>query len=98
MENMAFDPRISPAASGGRGPGGNQNDPQALQQVCQDFEAIFINTLFQQMRKTIPDAGYLEHGMGMDMFEELMDMQMAREMAREGGFGLGRLLYEQLAG
>ena len=99
MENMAFDPRMALCRSqAGAGAGGNEKDPEALKQVCRDFEAVFINTLFQQMRKTVPDSGYLDHGMGMEMFEDVMDMEVARDMARNGGFGLGRLLYEQLAG
>lgn len=97
MENMAFDPRISFTGAGDSGAAcGNGEDREALKQACQDFEAIFINMLFKQMRETIPEQGYLEHGMGMDMFEEIMDMETARDMARKGGFGLGRLLYEQV--
>ncbi|MCF8096077.1 MAG: rod-binding protein [Desulfobacteraceae bacterium] len=95
MENLAIDPRIAIGGSG-EVSGGRAEDREALKQVCQDFEAVFINTLFKQMRKTIPDQGYLEHGMGMEMFEELMDTEVARDMAQKGGFGLGRLLYEQM--
>ena len=30
-----------------------------LQKACQGFEAIFINTILQEMRKSIPDDGLL---------------------------------------
>ncbi|MCF8104726.1 MAG: rod-binding protein [Desulfohalobiaceae bacterium] len=87
---MAFDPQIAC-------PGiGTLEEEDGLKQVCQDFEAIFINTLFQEMRKTVPEQGYLEQNMGLDMFQEMMDMEVAREMSRRGGFGLGQSLYEQL--
>jgi peptidoglycan hydrolase FlgJ len=48
------------------------------------------------MRKSIPDEGYLEHGLDMDIFQEMMDMEVAGEMSKKGGLGLARLLYEQL--
>lgn len=44
----------------------------------------------------IPDEGYLGQDMGLDVFQEMMDMEVAREMSRRDGIGLGRLLYEQL--
>ncbi|MCF8039358.1 MAG: rod-binding protein [Desulfohalobiaceae bacterium] len=89
---MAFDPRItSPGIA-------NRKEEDGLKRLCQDFEAIFINTLFKEMRKTVPDQGYLDRNMGLDMFQEMMDMEVAREMSRKGGFGLGRSLYGQLRG
>jgi hypothetical protein len=32
-------------------------DKAALKKACQDFEAIFIQSLFKAMRKTVPDGG-----------------------------------------
>ncbi len=96
---MAFDPHVMYAnkeISGTRF--SNKNDDKVLKQLCQDFESIFINSLFQEMRKSVPDDGFLEYGMGMSVFQEMMDMEMAREMSRKGGLGLGHLLYDQLRG
>lgn len=87
---MAFDPRITSPGSG------NGKEENGLKRLCQDFEATFINTLFREMRKTVPEQGYLEQNMGLDMFQEMMDMEVAREMSRRGGFGLGQSLYGQL--
>lgn len=87
---MAFDPQISsPKVRTGK-------EQDGLKQLCQDFEAIFINSLFQEMRKTVPDQGYLGQGLGQDTFQEMMDMEVARVLSRRGGFGLGRALYAQL--
>lgn len=94
---MAFDPKITLPAARVENPGkADRGDAEALKGLCRDFEAILIQNLFRQMRKTIPASGYLEHGMRMQFFEEIMDTEAARQMARGGGFGLGRLLYEQL--
>ena len=48
------------------------------------------------MRKTIPDDGFLEQDTGKDIFQEMMDTEVAMEMSRREGLGLGVLLYEQL--
>jgi peptidoglycan hydrolase FlgJ len=94
---MAFDPQvIRPQIQKSKESDLSGNDHNGLKQLCQDFESIFINSLFQEMRKSIPDEGYLEHDIGMDIFQEMMDMEVAGEMSRRGGIGLGRLLYEQL--
>ncbi|MBW1776913.1 MAG: rod-binding protein [Deltaproteobacteria bacterium] len=95
----AFDPRIGPMnGTAGPDPRGKENDPKALHALCQDFESIFIHYLFREMRKTVPEAGLVDSGVAMDIFEEIMDMEVAREMARKGGLGLGETLYRELTG
>jgi peptidoglycan hydrolase FlgJ len=97
MMKMAFDPHIiRPILNTSKDNFSSGNDQNDLKKVCEDFEAIFINTMFQEMRKSIPNQGYLEHEIGMDIFQEMMDMEIAGEMSRRGGIGLSRLLYEQL--
>jgi peptidoglycan hydrolase FlgJ len=97
MMKMAFDPQIiRPIINTNKDNFSSGNDQNGLKKLCEDFEAIFINTMFQEMRKSIPNDGYLEHEIGMDIFQEMMDMEIAGEMSRRGGIGLSRLLYEQL--
>jgi peptidoglycan hydrolase FlgJ len=96
MMKMAFDPQILRPIQTPEENGSTGNNQNSLKQLCQDFESIFINSLFQEMRKSIPDEGYLEHDPGKDIFQEMMDTEVAGEMSRKGGLGLGRLLYEQL--
>ncbi len=93
---MAFDPqmtlpKLNRASGENAAPG---DDPEGLRQLCQDFEALFVHSLFQQMRNTIPEDGFFDRDMSMDFFEEVMDMEVARDMARKGGFGLGEHLYQ----
>ncbi|MFO8086027.1 MAG: rod-binding protein [Desulfobacterales bacterium] len=93
---LAFDPQVMYPKTENLKHASCKNDRKALNQLCQDFESVFINSLFQEMRKSVPDEGYLENDMGMDLFQEMMDMEVAREMSNRGGLGLGKLLYEQL--
>jgi peptidoglycan hydrolase FlgJ len=97
MMKMAFDPQVlRPSIQNPKERGSAGIERNDLKQLCQDFESIFINSLFQEMRKSIPDEGYLEHNIGMDIFQEMMDMEVAGEMSKRGGISLGQLLYEQL--
>jgi flagellar protein FlgJ len=97
---LAFDPRLSlpQAPVDGSDDTGKQKDPEALRALCQDFESILINSMFKEMRKTIPESELLDTGMASDLFDEMMDMEVARDMARKGGFGLADQLYRQLQG
>jgi murein DD-endopeptidase MepM/ murein hydrolase activator NlpD len=74
-------------------PGKNQE--KELRKACADFEAIFIQKLWQQMRATVPKEGYL-HSKEEDMYMSLYDQALAEKLAQRGGIGLGDLLYSQL--
>jgi flagellar protein FlgJ len=94
---LAFDPKMSmPAAAPGNEKNRDDKDPEALKELCRDFESVFIHTLFKEMRKTIPESELLGNDMASDLFEEIMDMEVARDMASKGGFGLADMLYRQL--
>lgn len=95
---LALDPHMS---HGMQNPGrADQNfdgcgDPGALRQACTEFEAVLLNNMFQSMRKTIPDDGYLESDMSMDFYQEMLYTEAAGHAAQKGGFGLAEHLYEQ---
>ncbi len=71
-------------------------DPQQLKQVAQQFEAIFIQQMFKEMRNTVPDAGLLEKGNADDIYTQLQDAEAAKMMAQHGGIGLADLMLKQL--
>lgn len=99
-----MDPIIDPktiihqtaATPGQRQPKGN--DPEALRKVCQEFEAILTQSMFKGMRATIPAGGLVERGMGTEIFEEMMDVELAKKSAQGQGLGIGEALYRQLQG
>ncbi|MGM0452568.1 MAG: rod-binding protein [Thermodesulfobacteriota bacterium] len=93
---MAFDPQMAaPSGADKKNESAGSDNAAELKQVCQDFEAVFINTLFKEMRSTVPDEGYLGDGPGKEVFQEMMDSEVSRQVARQGGLGLGRQLYQQ---
>ncbi len=66
-----------------------------LKEACQDFEAVFISKLWQEMQSTIPKEGYL-HSKQEEMYLSMFDRAFAEKIAEGGGIGLSDMLYDQL--
>ena len=66
-----------------------------LKKACQDFEAVFISKLWQQMRATVPKEGYL-HSKDEEMYNSMFDKEFSEKMAQSGGIGLGDMMFNQL--
>ena len=67
-----------------------------LRKSCADFEALFISYIFQTMRKTVPENTYMTKMPGKDSYTMIMDHKLSEDLARRGGIGLQKVLYEQL--
>ncbi len=69
-----------------------------LKKACQDFEAIFIAHLFKTMRTANEEeSGIWGKSMGGDLFRDLFESEVAREVSYDGGIGLAGLLYQSFA-
>ena len=68
-----------------------------LREACTKFEAVFIGKLWEQMRATVPKNGYLNSPQE-DMYRSMFDRDFSEKMAKDGGIGLGDMLYGQLKG
>jgi len=67
-----------------------------LRKSCADFEALFISYIFQTMRKTVPESATTTKMPGKDTYTMIMDQKLSEDLARRGGIGLQKVLYEQL--
>jgi flagellar protein FlgJ len=64
--------------------------------ACKEFEALFINMMLKELRATINKSGLMDGGKAEELYTSLMDTQMSREMAAQGGIGLAEMLYRQM--
>ena len=71
-------------------------DPAKIREQARQFEAIFIQQMFQEMRKTIPEGGLIERGNADDIFTQLQDAEAAKVMAQRRGIGYADLIMKQL--
>ena len=75
--------------------GENSKKLKKLKEACIDFEAIFIEKLWNEMKKTLPKGGLFEDKI-LENYLSIFDMEFARSLAQKGGIGLGEMLYENL--
>lgn len=73
-----------------------QQDQARLKELSQEFEAIFIQQMYKEMRSTIPDDGLMPRTNAEDTFLQMQDMELAKATARQGGIGLTEMMMKQL--
>ena len=76
--------------------GDSSTKQEKLREACEGFEAIFLQKMWEQMRKTVPKEGYL-HSKDEETYQSLFDVELCKKMASAGGIGLADMLYEQLS-
>jgi len=71
-----------------------RDDPEAVREAAQQFEALLVQNMLKDMRAASQDE--LFGSSQMDSYYEMFDQQVALDMARNGGFGLADVLVRQL--
>ncbi|WP_456388246.1 rod-binding protein [Desulfolithobacter sp.] len=94
--NLQIDPRTVISPSTNPAPKETKNDPETLKKLCQDFEAIFIQYLLKSMRKTVPEGGLFDKDNAHDIYQDMLDSQLAAEMARTQSTGMADTMYRQM--
>ncbi len=74
----------------------SDRDAKSLKRSCRQFEAIFIQSMFKAMRKTIPDGGFFEKDTAHEIYQDMLDLEISNEMARRQSIGLADQMYRQM--
>ncbi|MGS2724141.1 flagellar assembly peptidoglycan hydrolase FlgJ [Porticoccus sp. GXU_MW_L64] len=74
-----------------------QNNPAALKEVAQHFEALFVQMMTKAMRDAIPEGG-LFNSDEMKFHQGMFDQQLSLHLAESGGIGLAAIIERQLSG
>jgi flagellar protein FlgJ len=69
---------------------------EKLKKAAQDVEAVFLKDLLAVMRRSVPKSE-IGGSMGAEMYQDMLDQALAESVASQGSFGIGRMLYRQLA-
>ena len=75
-----------------------QNDPEAIEDVAKQFEAIFMHQVFKSMRQTLSKDGMMSGGFGEDVFTDMLDQEYASMATQNQSMGLAATIAEQLGG
>ncbi len=84
----AFEAALKKAAESG--------DKTALKKACQDFESIFVQMIFKNMRSTVPEDSLLEKSQAQSIFEGMLDEELSKKVAGTSGMGIANMLFNQL--
>ena len=72
------------------------NPSKAVEEVAQQFEALFIQMMLKSMRDAVEDGGLFGSDQ-LDTYQQMADQQTALDMASKGGIGLAEALVAQLS-
>ncbi len=74
-----------------------KNSPQArMRAQAQDFEAQFLNSMFEQMYKGVGGDGPFGNSMGVGPWRSFLTEEYAKSFAKSGGIGIADAVYKQM--
>ena len=72
------------------------NPQDALHEVAQQFESVFVTMMMKAMRDSLPKDGMFASSQ-MDTYQEMMDQQLALDLSKGEGLGLAAVIERQLS-
>ena len=75
---------------------GKLGSEKGIEKVSRDFESVFLHKLLTAMRKTVPKSDLLD-SFASDMYQSMMDEEIAKEMSTKKGMGMGEMIYNELS-
>ncbi|RUM88515.1 MAG: hypothetical protein DSZ24_03505 [Thermodesulfatator sp.] len=74
-----------------------RKDPhRALKKACQEFEAIFLETLLRDLDRTVMRSGLFPETLETRLYRDFYYEELARELSGKG-LGLAQILYRHLS-
>ncbi|POF28190.1 rod-binding protein [Roseibium marinum] len=74
----------------------DRNDKTSVRKAAQEFEAVFLNTMLQNMFTGLDEGGTWGSGHGADAWQSLLIDEYARTIAENGGIGLADSVEREL--
>lgn len=72
-------------------------DDKKIKEVSQEFESLFIEMMFKEMRKTINNKSTTEkESPGKEIFDDMLYTEYAKNTSKIGGFGLAKMIENSL--
>jgi Rod binding domain-containing protein len=93
---LALDPQFGPELASTRSPAAQGSVATRARAQAQDFEATFLNSMFQNMFTDMGGDGPLGGGPGVGIWRSFLTDQYAKSFAKAGGVGLADQVYRSL--
>jgi len=75
----------------------SDKEDAALKKACREFESLLVAQMLHQMRATVPKADLFGSREKEEIFQSLLDDEVAKEISRTGTLKLADLIYAQLS-
>jgi Rod binding domain-containing protein len=72
------------------------NSPQAARTAAEEFESIFLNTMFSQMTPAAEGSGPFADGPAVGVWKSMLTQEHAKAVAKKGGIGIADHVYRSL--
>ena len=71
---------------------------EELMEVCKEFEAYFLEQMYKEMMKTIPESEMTSSANStlVDYYKDEMIKKVSEQTAEQSNMGLAQTLYEQM--
>lgn len=73
-----------------------KKDDKAIQKVSVEFEAVMVQSMLKAMRKTVPEGKLFPKSNAEKIYEEMLDTELANQVAQKQSLGLAKQIYEQM--
>ena len=96
----ALAPSLSPAATAalaGKGPNPATTRADKARGAAEDFEAVFLNSMFQQMFANV-GQGPFSGGPGASIWRSFLTDEYAKSFVKAGGIGIADQVQRELLG
>jgi flagellar protein FlgJ len=71
-----------------------RDQKSAINETAQQFEALFIQMMLAEMRKSIPKEGLFD-SQAVRTYQDMADKQVSLDMAKRGDFGIANVIKAQ---
>ncbi len=71
------------------------DEDKDLMESCVKLEGEFMKIMLKEMKKTIPDSGFVPKSAGHDIVEDMYYETVGEDAAQNSSMGLAKMIYEQ---
>lgn len=97
MDSMNLNP-IIPITVKKTAPEADKLEEKKMRAACAEFEALLLSKMLSTMRQSVPKSGLFGDSQAQEMYNYLRDEEMAKELARGKGMGIGEALNRKITG
>jgi Rod binding domain-containing protein len=76
--------------------GAKTHSDSQLRKVSHDFESIFLQMMFKEMRHSVEKTNLFGNSQASEFFENMQDEELSKQLASAGGIGIGDQIYQKL--